>query len=154
MKRLLIIPLVVLQLFVFGQTKTVTIIKEKIETINIEYQKVINIENNDTSYMVFIWFQNSVYSTITDIRVILLYTNVLLSEFIKDISDAQKQTGKDDVDWDRKYYKIHFSGETKFITLYDERYIGYTYLYSKKMIDRFISVLKSINLSKDYLATR
>ncbi len=153
MKGFLILCLFVLSFRANAQVKTIKLLDTRVANVHILYDKMVDLEKNDTLYMVYMGFQNAKYSSITDIKSIAITDSTTFNEFKKDLNTAFKQmeTGeKVSMRWDRKEYGLILHDWTSELSLENgEKYSrGYTYL-SKKQVLKLITQVSRINLGSD-----
>lgn len=154
MKKILLVFLVLLSLSASAQVKREKFLEKYAGNLKITYQKIIDMEKEITTYVVYLTFQNDKYKTLTDIKVIGLYNVADIEQFTKDMKIAFKQMfsgQKVDMDWRRDKYKL---------TLYDfssELYLseakgtgGYTTM-SKRAVSDFIEIISTIDFGKEIL---
>jgi hypothetical protein len=94
-----------------AQTKRVSISEVKGGAISAEHIKSINLESGDTLSYVYMGFQNSKYTTITDIVSIMISNSETLEQMVSDLEAAipEIKSGTD-IRWKREDYDL---------TLYD-----------------------------------
>lgn len=97
-----------------AQVKTIVLSEKNIETLRCKHVMNINLDNQDTITYIFMGFQNSDYSSITDIRSISFHFRPGVDEldgFIKNLeSSLVEMKLRSNISWIRKRYVI---------TLYD-----------------------------------
>ncbi len=144
----------VLLLFSFAsaQTKNIKIFGKKHDGIEVEYRKLVDFEKKDTSYFIWITFNNASYSRISDLRFITISDTNTLAQFKMDLLAAFKQQylkEKASMAWRKEEYTIRLN-ESNFMLLEDKRSIGYCYLY-RKNAERILVSLNRINFGSDQL---
>lgn len=147
MKRLILLSLsTFLVLGVFAQKKTVELSKQKIGELDCTYSKVIDLENADTTYYVYIGFQNAKYKSVSDFKSIMFRENEVLAEFIKDLKLAQPELGnKTNLDFNRKDYNLNVYDFSKNLSIGESSKKGTGYCYvSKKDVEKLLGYLESI----------
>lgn len=154
MKKILLGFLLLVSIMSFGQVKREQIIDEKIGKINFKYIKIINIEKNEVSYLVYLGFQNEKYKSITDTKSIGFFDKESLNEFNKDLNTVKTQMllkEKVSISWNRSLYNL---------TLYDFSFAlylenvkgvkGYTTLNVDE-VNKLIENISKIDFGKDGL---
>ncbi len=137
---------------VSAQIKRNTLLEKKIGPINLEYTKIVDIDRNNTRYMVSLTFQNEEYKSIIDVKVIGFFDSTKLNEFIQDLNSAFKQmelNEKVDMTWGKKDYNLQLYTFSKDLYLYSVNSVpGKTILNTKK-VSSLSTALSKIQYGKD-----
>lgn len=153
MKKVLFVLLFSFSFVAFSQVKNETIMKEKIGSLTIEYNKKTNLENSNVDYRVYLLFQNQKYRSIVDTKIISFYSQESLDEFIKDLNASYKQMltkEKVDISWSKNDYRLDLFDFSKSLYLNSVKDTGYTTL-SIKQVESLIKNLSRIEFGKDAL---
>lgn len=135
-----------------GQTKRIILLEKSFSGIDLKYSKYIDFDKGDTSYAVWIGFQNARYSSITDIKSIYLDQSLQVSEFKNDLIASFKQQDlkeKASMTWSKPEYEIHLS-ESNYLQLGDKDGRGYCFL-PRKIGEKILSALNRIQFGQDQL---
>jgi len=154
MKKILLPLLAFFVINANAQTKRIKLLDKKIGPIDILYQKSVDLENEDSLYLVYLSFQNAKYYRITDIRGIAFLDSSRLTEFINDLKSALKQMElgeKIQMNWSRTIYELDLYDWTKKLSLESKKDGNGYILIDKKIVSKLISTLLSINFGKDEL---
>lgn len=151
---------VFLMLFVFvvvksnAQEKRMPISKMKIGTVNCLYEMSINLDKGDTVNYIGLSFQNSQYSSITDIKSIFFFnpskdSSSVLS-FVKNLKMAYNEMGnKTAILWDKKEYSISLYDFTNLLYLREPRSKGDGHtMLTKKDVEKLINWFNTIGFDK------
>jgi len=152
MRKLLVLLLfaLTLNMGLNAQKKRIEISEHRYWTIRANYNKVINLENNDTTYMLFICFQNAKYTHISNVCCISFYSQKELNEFLKDIKIAlPEMSSKTNINWDRELYGLSVYDFVNSLYLIESpsEGTGYTRL-SKKGVEKLIYWVETIQIGK------
>ena len=147
--NLLILLISITFLSANAQIKNVKISESRIASIGAKYAKMINVEKEDTSYYVYLGFQNAKYESITDIKSIMIHSKEDLELLIKDLKLASADMGTKTT--------ISYKSESFSVSVYDfskELYLeegkkgsGYTKL-NKKSVEKLVIWLESIKFNE------
>lgn len=149
MKTATTIFIIILSLNLHAQKKTNDLSVEEIKPFIVcKYSQVIDMDKADTSYYVYMAFQNEKYKSITDVQSVGIADSTMLADFIKDLKGAlaEMDNKASQMDWDRKRYKIHKYDFSK--DLYLENYKGGYVIINKKSTESLIAWLESIRFAK------
>jgi hypothetical protein len=127
----------------FSQIKTVDISDKKIGSLSCLYTKKINLDKNDTSYVVFISYQNKEYTSITDLKSIYMSQrdSLTFKEFIIVLKKAlPEMETKTSINWRKEKYEINLYDFSKEMYLSEPTNKGKGYCTLKKA-----DVIKLIN---------
>lgn len=133
-----------------AQRKTVDISSLKAGQVSAKYSKVINLETKDTVSYVYLGFQNAKYSSISDIKSIMLSRQEDLKEFIKDLKIALPEINtKQNIDWTKNNYglTVYDFSNGLYLREKEKNGSGYTIL-QKKDVEKLIIWLESIDFGK------
>lgn len=132
-----------------SQNKTVTLAEQKINTFTCTYVKSIDLTKSDTSYYVYLLFQNQEYQHIVDSKMILFMNQTGLSGFIQDLDSAIAFNEKADMEWNTGggYVISKYSGKD-YIVLTENRTKGWTYT-SKKIAQKLSDWFKTIMIGNE-----
>lgn len=136
--------------FSYAQKKRITISESKIGELINSYTKSINLETNDTLYLVYSGFQNEKYKTITDIKSVSFFRKEDLQEFIKDLKSALiEMESKVSMNWKRERYNLDLYDFSNQLYLQEppKKGSGYT-LLTKKVVAEYIAWLETIDFGK------
>lgn len=139
-----------------AQKKTIDILTKKLGKIErIVYAKEVDLDKGDTAYYIYMGFQNAKYSTITDIKSIILTKEEDLAELIKDLRLALPEMGtKTTLHFDRKKYSLAVYDFTKELSFGQAQNNGSGYCFlNKKDVEKLIALLETIQFGKDELLT-
>ena len=152
MKKILFLSMAIFLFANLGAQKKITeLAKTKIGTINGLYQKTIDFDKNDTSYISMLRFQNSKYSSITDNVYIAFLHEKNKNSFIEDLKAAIPQMGtKTTMLWDRNDYSLNVYDFSKnlYVREAKRRGSGYTEI-SKSQVEKLIEWLSSFEIGKN-----
>jgi hypothetical protein len=154
MKNILIGLFVLLSISGSAQVKREKFIEKYAGNLKITYQRTIDMDKGDTRYGVFLSFQNEKYKTLTDIKVVGLYSVADIEAITKDLKIAFKQmfTGqKVDMNWTREKYKLNlydFSSDMYFVEVKGTG--GYT-IMNRRAVSDFIEIISTIDFGKEIL---
>jgi hypothetical protein len=154
MKKILIGLFVLLSISVSAQVKRDKLIEKYAGNLKITYQRTIDMDKGDTRYGVFFTFQNEKYKTLTDIKVVGLYSVADIEAISKDMKVVFKQMfsgQKVDMDWTREKYKINlydFSSDMYFLEAKGTG--GYT-IMNRRAVSDFIEIISTIDFGKETL---
>ena len=143
-----------LSISVSAQVKRDKFIEKYAGNLKITYQRTIDMDKGDTRYSVFLSFQNEKYKTLTDIKVIGLYSVADIEAISKDMKIVFKQMfsgQKVDMDWTRERYKMalyDFSGDMYFAEAKGTG--GYT-IMNRRAVSDFIEIISTIDFGKETL---
>lgn len=145
----------ILSFYSIGQTKRVKIAKKQFGTVKCHYGKSINLESQDTYYTINVFFQNSKYSSITDLKFIHIHSQNHLDQFLQDMIKAYKQMltrEKVTMYWTGKKYQlsIYDFNSTLYITATGDGVKGDTQI-TKGLVKKMIIHLSRIEFGKDEL---
>ncbi|UPQ80731.1 hypothetical protein M0M57_07800 [Flavobacterium azooxidireducens] len=135
---------------VLAQKKFVIISNSKIGTVTSEYVQTINLDNNDTTYLVFCSFRNAKYKHISVDKSISFLNDDDLKSFVKDLQNALiEMENKVNMDWTRENYglSLYDNGNRLFLREKPSKGNGYTTLTKKQVIE-FIAWLEAIDFGK------
>lgn len=131
----------------FSQIKTVDISDKNIGSLHCRYFKSINLDKNDTTYIVFISYQNKEYSAITDLKSIFISESDSLTfkEFIDVLKKAlPEMETKTSIGWRKDKYEINLYDFSKELYLSEPLKKGKGYCTLKKAdVIKLISWLES-----------
>jgi hypothetical protein len=136
--------------FSYAQKKRITISESKIGGLINSYSKSINLETNDTIYLVHSGFQNEKYKAITDIKSVSFYSKQDLQDFIKDLKNALiEMESKVSMNWKRERYSLDLFDFSNQLYLQEapKKGSGYT-LLTKKVVAEYIAWLETIDFGK------
>jgi hypothetical protein len=153
MKKILLGLLMLVSISVTAQVKRDKFIEKYAGNLKITYQRTTDIENNDTRYGVFLSFQNDKYKTLTDIKVIGLYSVADIDAIVKDMKIVFKQMfsgEKNNMDWTRDKYKMTLYDFTTSMYFTEAKTGGYT-IMDRRAVSDFIEIISTINFGKDTL---
>lgn len=139
--KVLFIVAALTSVFSFAQTKRETVSEIKIGTVSCSHNRSINTETGDTIAYVYLSFQNMEYSSITDIKSVMLpigdsYTDV--ADFLKDLKAAQTEmASKVSMSWDRERYDLILYDFSKSLYIYSggKDVTGHTTLTMKQVTE-------------------
>ncbi len=144
MKKIITLVLSVSTTFMFAQKKNITLkhFSGKNSTTHLEgdFSQFIDMDKGDTTHYVSFTFQNSKYSTITDMVSVIITKKTEWEEFLSDLKAASESWSKgESISWDRGSYSLAVpaKGKRAFFQEPNKKGSGYTVLY-KKDIDRII----------------
>lgn len=149
-KKIIVLSILCFYSF-FGLSQKLT---KKISEISItgfykvEYMMKVDVEKEDTTYIVYSSFQNRKYSTITDIGSIFITDKETLNNLIKDLKLIIEQIdAKVDFDIKRDDYELSLSDElSKQLFIFDDD--GKYTVISKKGTVLWLQWLESLDKSK------
>lgn len=151
MKKLLLLLFIsTLIVGIDAQSKKLDLSSIKIGSIEGKYTKVVDIEKNDTSYYLYLGFQNEKYKAIVDIKSLFFTNQDDLIEFIKDLKLAMSEMeNKVSMNWDRKLYRLDLYDFTNYLYISESssKSNGYTSL-NKKNLNKLILWLETIQFGK------
>lgn len=153
MKKILLGLLVLLSISVSAQVKRDKFLEKYAGNLKITYQRTIDLEKEDTRYSVFLSFQNDKYKTLTDIKVIGLYSVADIEACVKDMKSVFKQMfsgEKTNMDWTRDKYKITLYDFTTSMYFAEAKSGGYT-IMPKRAVADFIEIISTIDFGKEVL---
>jgi hypothetical protein len=156
MKNILIGLFVLLSISVFAQKKTDKILEKRVGNLSILYQKITYIDNDKITYMVFFVFQNDKYRSITDTKVIGLYSVADVEQCTKDMINVYKQmsTGeKTNMDWAREEYKMTLFDFSNSMYFAEAKGTGGYTIMPKNAVSNFIKTISTIDFGKETLLT-
>jgi hypothetical protein len=157
MKRLLLALLVLVSISVNAQIKRDKYIdKYAGGNVKLTYQRSVDLDKGDTSYMVFFIFSNAKYTSITDTKVIGLYDKVSIEQWLKDMKNAYKQmnTGeKTNIDWTRDKYKLTLYDFSNNLYFAEAKGTGGYTMMSKKNVGELMELVSTIDFGKETLLT-
>ena len=154
MKKILLGLLVLLSISVSAQVKRDKFLEKYAGNLKITYQRTIDMDKGDTRYGVFLSFQNDKYKTLTDIKVIGLYSVVDIEQCTKDMKTAFKQMfsgQKVDMDWTRDKYKLALYDFSSELYLSEAKGTGGYTIMSKRAVSDFIELISTIDFGKEIL---
>lgn len=154
MKKLLLGALLLVAFTSNAQIKREKFIEKYAGRVQVLYQRSINIDKEDTMYMVFLVYQNAKYSTIADTKIIGIYQNEELAKLIKDLTTAYNEMSKGEkveLEWSRDKYRLALYNFSNNLYLYEAKgSSGYTML-NKKEIVQMVELLSSIDIGNTNL---
>jgi hypothetical protein len=155
MKKVLLGFLVLVSISVNAQTKRDKFIDRYAGgNVKLTYQRSIDLDKGDTTFMVFFIYQNAKYSAITDTKIIGLYSKEELAQFVKDMKTAYKQmlTGeKVSIDWSRNEYKLRLFDFTNDLYLIEAKGTGGYSIMTKKHVAEMLELVSTIDFGKETL---
>lgn len=152
MKKLLFVLVVFLcySNLITAQKKTVDISKVKIGFLKPSYLKTIDIEAKDTTYYVYIGFQNQKYTTITDTKSVFLTKDIEVKVFIDNLKMAMvEMETKQNIKWEKELYTLGLFDFSNRLYVFEKptKGNGYTTI-SKKEVEELIKWLESFEFGK------
>jgi hypothetical protein len=154
MKNLITIILILFSINSFGQMKRDKFIEKNIGGVKLIYQRAVDIEKGDSTYVLFFSFQNAKYSRLTDIKIIGLFSRNAIEQWMKDMKSAYKQilTGeKVDMDWNREEYKLTLYNFSKNLILTEGKGTGGYTLLSKNNVRDLMELVSTVDFGKETL---
>jgi hypothetical protein len=136
-----------------SQTKTISLSKVKIGTLDCRYVKEKNLEYGDSTYTIDISFKNMKYKSIVDWKTIVLFDSEWQNEFkTKLISAASQMNQNQTIKWDEGGYSFWLTEGVKGLVIgqYSGDEFAYT-LINKIDADKLVNWLTSIDFGKDKL---
>ena len=150
MKKVLLALLVLVSISGKAQIKREKFINTNVGGITFSYGRSIDLDKGDTTYMVFLLFQNAKYSSITDTKILSFYDAASIAMFIKDLKSAYKQMSsgeKIDISWNRDTYKMNLYNFSNSLYLYGDRPEGYTNV-TLKSLSSILELFYTIDFGK------
>jgi hypothetical protein len=149
MKKVLLGLLLLGSISVNSQIKREKFIdKEAGGNVTLKYQRSVDLDKGDTTYMVYFIFQNAKYTSITDTKIIAFYEKSSIAQLMKDMKSAYKQmiTGeKVSIDWNREKYKLNLYDFSNDLYLIEGKGTGGYTMMSKKDVADLMEALSTID---------
>ena len=150
MKNISLILLIVLGFSInsFSQTETINLSKERIGHVYCYYQKSIDHDKSDTSYLVRLVYQNKRQLSMADTEVISIKNQNEVELLIKDLEMAlPKLCSKTNLTWQRSAYAISLYDSSNALYLFENPEIGQSYtILNRKGVKKLISWLSTIEI--------
>ena len=146
MKSLILLLIVSFTLTVNAQRKTNVKSRFKTSTVSFKNSEVYDLGGGDTIKYLYLSFQNEKYTTIRDLKSIMISTDFDVLEFKNDLKTAlSEMKTKSSINWDRKEYKMSVYGFTNTLYLMDKSMRGHTQLKYKE-VEKIIQWLETVKL--------
>ena len=154
MRKILIGLFVLLSFSVSAQVKRDKFLEKYAGNLKITYQKITDMDNDKITYSVYLSFQNDKYKTLTDIKVIGLYSVADIEAITKDMKNVFKQMfsgEKTNMDWTREKYKMTLYDFTTNMYFAEAKGTGGYTIMPKRAVSDFIEIISTIDFGKDIL---
>jgi len=154
MRKILIGLFLLSSISAFAQVKRDKFLEKYAGNLKITYQRTIDMEKEDTRYSVFLSFQNDKYKTLTDIKVIGLYSVADIEAITKDMKNVFKQMfsgEKTNMDWTREKYKMTLYDFTTSMYFAEAKGTGGYTIMPKRAVSDFIEIISTIDFGKETL---
>jgi hypothetical protein len=154
MKNILIGLFLLLSISVSAQVKRDKYLEKVAGNLKITYQKITDMDNDKITYSVYLSFQNDKYKSLTDIKVIGLYSAADIEAITKDMKNVFKQMfsgEKTNMDWTREKYKMTLYDFTTNMYFAEAKGTGGYTIMPKRAVSDFIEIISTIDFGKDIL---
>jgi len=155
MKRIILYILLIFPFVVFSQSKTETILSQKLGPLNFMYFRSVDLGNKDTVIAIYIGFQNSEYNYVVDIKHIGITNKGDYQLLMKDLISVYKvlDAGQrvEMMSWDRAPLYVLGIYSWPLLRLEDGKPNGgYTYL-KKNVLVNLIETMSQIEFGNESL---
>ena len=154
MKNILIGLFLLLSISVSAQVKRDKYLEKVAGNLKITYQKITDMDNDKITYSVYLSFQNDKYKSLTDIKVIGLYSAADIEAITKDMKNVFKQMfsgEKTNMDWTREKYKMTLYDFTTNMYFAEAKGTGGYTIMPKRAVSDFIEIISTIDFGKETL---
>jgi hypothetical protein len=154
MKNILIGLFVLLSISASAQVKRDKYLEKVAGNLKITYQKITDMDNDKITYSVYLSFQNDKYKSLTDIKVIGLYSAADIEAITKDMKNVFKQMfsgEKTNMDWTREKYKMTLYDFTTNMYFAEAKGTGGYTIMPKRAVSDFIEIISTIDFGKETL---
>jgi hypothetical protein len=154
MRKILIGLFVLLSISASAQVKRDKYLEKVAGNLKITYQKITDMDNDKITYSVYLSFQNDKYKSLTDIKVIGLYSAADIEAITKDMKNVFKQMfsgEKTNMDWTREKYKMTLYDFTTNMYFAEAKGTGGYTIMPKRAVSDFIEIISTIDFGKETL---
>ena len=133
----------------YGQKKTIDLLKGNVGPYDCTYSKVINMDKGDTIFYLYMGFKNAKYKAITDLQSLFFKDQTALDKFIADLKSAliEMDNKTSQVSWTGKEYSIDKYDFSQALYISDEK--GAYPTLTKKQVEKLIAWLERFKIGTD-----